>query len=74
MRPNVFQNWSGPKTLKRQGTGCHKGSQKLLKDRVQGVTKTLNAQGGVTQNVLDHEIWVLSYPFHSHRLSLNITK
>jgi len=33
----------------KQGTGCHKGSQKLLKDRVEGVTKTLNRQGGITK-------------------------
>jgi len=54
------------------GTGCHKSYEK---SGLQGVTKHGDVDiDGFTQNGLNHEIWVLSYPFHSHRLSLNITK
>ena len=44
-----------PKTLNTQGIGCHKGSQKLLKDRVQGLTKTLNGQSGVIKGTKNFE-------------------
>ena len=67
----------GTKNLNRQGTECHKNfewtgwchkrNQKLWIDRVQSGTKHGDVDiDGFTQNGLNHEIWVLSYPFN-HR-------